>query len=611
MQSAGIRALVCLLIIISALGCGKKVSPESGQMRQASAEAASESGDRAFTKSGEEITPRMIEEYAMVHQMSDLKTAEFYLKNPDYAKTHPYVPTREDRAFYESRFLEKVLPQFKRIAEKQGAERARSRFMNINPHSDLPRSWKSKYRMQESFNKSATIDTKLTEATILYKADRLDEAVKSMKAAVDADPESPTLLYDLGVMHMENGNYYEAVESFQRSLDSIKSTAHSKINLVIHPKVYMGACVNLGLVYIRTGMYNEAVKILKEAIKFESDDLEANWNLAIAYWFMGDADRTAQQMRKYINLDQNSAEAHNMIGLLYYRKKLYKAALDEFQIASKLDPKETQYKYNEGWVLAKLDRYDEASQLFREISESEEGSTASIFVKEHAANKIKKLYNDGCTAMETHNSTKAIELFQDVLKLKPDMVGAHVNLGILYGMRGDKSNQIHHLKEAIKLEPDKPDVRYNLGLAYSKAGFYSEAMEEFEQAVDLDPSLRDAHFKLGVLLHKARNFGEAAVRFEKCLELSPNWSKARLNLGSCYLKTGNLEGAVEQFTELLKSSPESAVANYNLGNAYMRMGRFGQASELFQKALEIRPGYRQAQEMMKEIEAYQGVGKKD
>ncbi len=592
---------VLILLIILASGCGKKTPPEPVQTPKAGSEAAS--------NADEEITTQMIGEYAMVHQISDLKTAEFYLKNPDYAKKNPYRPTKEDRTFYERKFLERMLPQFKRIAEKKGAERARGGLMSINPHSDMPRSWKSRYRVQESFKKSAVIDTELTRATQLYRENRLDEAVKSMETAVQADPESPTLLYDLGVMQMENGNYSEAIECFQRSLDGIKATGHTRINLIIHPKVYLGNCVNLGLAYMQLNMYEEAVKILKEAIKFKADDLDANWNLGITYWFMGDMDEAAAQIRKYINYDPNNAEAHNTIGLTYYCKELYNAALDEFQIAAKLAPDEKQYSYNEALVLARLDRYDEALEALKRSS-GLEGSEylRQVYGELIPANKAKKLYNDGCAAMEDFDSAKAIDRFNAALELKPDMIKAHMNLGVLYRMRGDKSKEVHHFEEAARLRPESPNVRYNLGLAYSDAGMYSEATVELEQAVKLNPSLRDAHFKLGTVLCKGRDFTDAIPKFEKCVELSPKWSKARLNLGTCYLKTGNVNGAIEQFEEVVQLRPNSAEANYNLGNAYMRVKKFDEASALFQKALKINPGYRQARAMLEEIQAYQKAG---
>lgn len=593
MESARVETIIYVFIILSIFGCGagSKSQPEFVQTEQI----------------GREVTSEMVAEYAMIHQMSDLKTAEYYLTHPAYAREHPYIPTPEDLAFYERSFLESMYPQFEKQVGKDGYMRARSRYMNINPHVDWDRSWKSKYRVSESFKKSAIVEDELAEATRLYKKERFDDAIKHMETAVQARPDSPTLLYDLGVIHMKNENYPEAVKCFQSSLEQLKGTGYTKVNLAIHPKVYMGACTNLGLIYTRIGMYDEAVEVLKEAIQFEPSDVDANWNLGTVYWFMGDMESTAAQMRRYITLDPDNAEAHNIIGLIYYRKDLRDAALDEFQTAAKLNPSEKQYSYNEGLALAKLGRYDEASQAFKRASGLKTGAELRrMFIEQLAANKVRKLYNDGCTAMESLNITQAIKHFEAAVEIKPDMVDAHVNLGVCYRRQGNKQKQIHHFEEAVRLKSDMPNVRYNLGLAYSDSRMYSEAMLEFRRAIELEPSLKDAHFKLGMMLCKAENYAEATGEFEKCLELSPNWYEAYLNLGTCYLKTGKVDDAIYQFKEAVRQSPNSAEAHYNLGAAYMRIEKFDEVSRLFQKALEIDPGYRQARIKLKELEAYQG-----
>jgi len=63
------------------------------------------------TETTQKFTSQTVEEYAMIHQISDPKVAEYYLAHPDYAKTNPYVPTDKDIAFYESKFLLK--PKFR------------------------------------------------------------------------------------------------------------------------------------------------------------------------------------------------------------------------------------------------------------------------------------------------------------------------------------------------------------------------------------------------------------------------------------------------------------------------------------------------------------------
>jgi tetratricopeptide (TPR) repeat protein len=564
-----------------------------------------------------EVTPEMVEEYARIHQISDLKTAEYYLTHPDYAKENPYTPTEEDIELYERDFLEKVYPGFRKLAEKEGFMKARRIYMENPPYGGRSRRiGTTRYNKliqrlasgsgaAELMFENDPVEIHYREGMRLYKAGQVDDAIEEMKKAVKIKPDAPAILYNLGVMYIGKGDYPKAMQSLKDSLYYIKETGFTKLNLAMYSDAYVGSLVNLGLIYSRIGMYNEAVEALEEAIQFRPEDQDANRNLGTVYYLMGDMEKASEQMRRYLELDPDNAEVHNFVGLMYYRKKLYNAALDEFQTAVKLAPGEKLYNHNLGLVLAELGRNDEANKAFENASGLEEGEEMRrVFAQQTAANKVRKMYNDGYDALQRLDYKRAIELFEAVLKLDPNMVEAHFNLGVCYRARGDVEKQILHFREAVRLKPDMPDAHYNLGLAYSDARKYSEAASEFRKAIELKPSFAEARFQLGTALYKMEDYPEAAAEFEQCL-VSTNKFESHLNLGSCYLKTDNVAGAIEQFSTAVQLRPNSAEAHYNLGIAYMKIERYKEAYALFQKALEIDPGYREARIVLKELENYQ------
>ncbi len=563
-----------------------------------------------------------VKEYARIHQISDLDEAEHRIIDPEYARENPYTPTEEDIVLYERGFLERMYPGFKKMAEKEGFMRARSIYMRNPPAGPGSRhigSTRYGVVMTQIYDRGgmgastgisdalfetdpATVHHK--EAMRLHRLGQLDEAIVEMEKAVQAKPDSPSMLYGLGVMYMEKQDYPKAVQFMQRSVEHIKSTGYTKVNLALYPDVYMSALTNLGLIYTRIGSHEKAAESLKEAIQFRPGDLDANYNLVNAYYVMGDMEKTAEQLKKFINLDPKNAEAHNIAGLIYYRRQLYNAALDEFQTAESLDPDEKQYNHNLGTVLAELGRTEEAREAFEKAEGLEEGADMRReFMEKTAANKVSELYNDGYDAMERQYWKLAIERFKAVLELKPDMAEAHMNLGFSYRMRGDVENQTHHFEEAARLEPDMPDVHHNLGLAYSDARMYSQAADEFRKAIEIKPS-KDSYFSLGMALLRANNYADAAVQFEKSLELSPNWFEAHTNLGTCYMKLDRPDDALKQFEKALQLRG-SAEAQYNLGAVYVNMGKYDEAIKLFQKTLEIYPGHKQARALLKELENYQ------
>jgi tetratricopeptide (TPR) repeat protein len=623
MQFGRINIFICLLLILFIPGCGLQKAP------QPEPEPVQEHQQQTVTKTEPEpsqaVSTKMVEEYARIHQISDLKTAEYYLTHPDYAKENPYTPTEEDIVFFERDFLERMYPDFKKMAEKEGFMKARNIYMNNPPAGPGSRFIGSRRygAMMQKIAASGGEGASTGEADILleidpaavyykeamglYRAGRLDEAIERMEKAIQAKPDSPSLLYGLGVMYMEKAEHPRAVQLMQSAVDHIKSTGLTGVNLAMYPDVYMGALTNLGLMYTRVGMYEKAVEVLKEALQFRPRDLDANYNLVNTYYVMGEMEKTSTQLRKFISLDPKNAEAHNIAGLIYYRRGFHNAALDEFQAAQKLNPAEKQYSHNLGTVLAELGRNEEANEAFRRASGLDTGSDMrETYAEQTEENRILKQYNDGYAAMESQNWDQAIEHFEAVLKSRPDMMEAHVNLGVCYRMKGDTEKQIHHFGEAARLEPDMPDIRHNLGLAYSDARMYPQAIGEFNKAVELDPSLKYSHFSLGMALFRISDYAKAAAQFEKCLELSPNWVEAILNLGTCYMKTGRENDAMKLFEKAAQLKPNSAETQHNLGVVYMNMGNYDKASALFQKALEIDPAHKQARMMLKELEIYQG-----
>ena len=65
---------------------------------------------------------------------------------------------------------------------------------------------------------------------------------------------------------------------------------------------------------------------------------------------------------------------------------------------------------------------------------------------------------------------KAVEALREAIRLKPDFVQAHNNLGIALCGQGKKAEAIAELREAIRLKPDYANAHSNLGGALLQQG---------------------------------------------------------------------------------------------------------------------------------------------
>jgi DNA-binding transcriptional MerR regulator len=114
-------------------------------------------------------------------------------------------------------------------------------------------------------------------------------------------------------------------------------------------------------------------------------------------------------------------------------------------------------------------------------------------------------YETGCD-LEVSDPAQAREAYEHALELDPDLADAHVNLGRLLHVAGERGRAEPHYREAVKLDPDDPTPHFNLGVLLEEQGRRDEAVHAYRQAILRDPDFADAHCNLGLLLE---SFGRA------------------------------------------------------------------------------------------------------
>jgi len=108
-------------------------------------------------------------------------------------------------------------------------------------------------------------------------------------------------------------------------------------------------------------------------------------------------------------------------------------------------------------------------------------------------------YEIGCE-LELSEPARALEAYEHALALDPLMAEAHVNLGRVLHVAGERGRAEPHYREAVKLDPDDPTPHFNLGVLLEESGRKDEAVLAYRQAIVRDPDFADAHCNLGLLL---------------------------------------------------------------------------------------------------------------
>jgi hypothetical protein len=155
------------------------------------------------------------------------------------------------------------------------------------------------------------------------------------------------------------------------------------------------------------------------------------------------------------------------------------------------------------------------------------------------------------------------------------------------------------------------DGRYLLAEYYSRSKQFDLARKECLAIAKVIPFSYEPLLRYADYFNQEGKKEEAKAAYQLCFETEDN-PFARMKLGLLLLEEEKPSPAVAQiemaFTIDEKGKYKlptkgAATARYLLGVAYAKLGRFGPAKENLQRALAIEPGYREAEELLKRLDA--------
>ena len=130
------------------------------------------------------------------------------------------------------------------------------------------------------------------------------------------------------------------------------------------------------------------------------------------------------------------------------------------------------------------------------------------------------------------------------LRLQPDYVEAHNNLGTVWYTSGELEKARACFLEALRLRPDHATAHHNLGLIHEARGEQAQAERCFQTALRHKPDFAEAHYSLAGVVKEQLRFDEAQSSLEKALRIKPDHLEAMQMLASVKHLQGNLSEAL-------------------------------------------------------------------
>jgi len=197
-------------------------------------------------------------------------------------------------------------------------------------------------------------------------------------------------------------------------------------------------------------------------------------------------------------------------------------------------------------------------------------------------------------AVQNHlnnNLQDAQNYYQKVLKIDPNYVNAHNNLGIIFQKLGKGQKAKDCLEKAIEINPNNADAYNNLGNIFKSLGERQKAKDCYEKAITINPNYADAHNNLGIVFKELGERQKAKDCYEKAIEIDSNYVTAHKNLGVIFQEIGEYQKAKNCYERAIEINPNYVDALNNLGVIFKELNEYHKAKDCHEKAIELDPSY--------------------
>lgn len=273
-----------------------------------------------------------------------------------------------------------------------------------------------------------------------YQSGKPELAAKSLRAAIQENPDLVMARFLLAQIHREKGDYSAAVEQYQRVAD-------------LDPSVFTNH-YNLGLMYHLLSRLQEAVTAYLQAIRLNPNDLKSNMYLGMVYAALGQPDLGLPYVQKACELDPRSGEAFANLGVVLDGMRQYTAAEMAYRRAVELSPDRLEVALNLAGCLISQNRHKDAANIFEELLRTQDSSL------------LRQRY--GAALLQLGQPDEAITQFRLALKLNPRNHRALAGLGDAHLAQYRASAMLDEPKrtaaltywrQSLSLNPQQPQLQ--------------------------------------------------------------------------------------------------------------------------------------------------------
>lgn len=216
------------------------------------------------------------------------------------------------------------------------------------------------------------------------------------------------------------------------------------------------------LTWRQLGYWRDNVSLYRHSLRVTGGNTFIYGNLGAALIQNHDPDEAIRTMREAIRFNPMFVDGHHNLGIALAEKGEWDAAIQEYRTALSLAPDNQKLHYNLGIALAEKGDLDAAAQKLR----------VALRIK---PDDLRAHYNLGRTLIRKGDLDAAIRELRVVLQTAPGDIDAHGDLGVALARKGDLEGAIQEFQNALRINPNDTYVQRNLARARTQKGMKNGA----------------------------------------------------------------------------------------------------------------------------------------
>ena len=292
---------------------------------------------------------------------------------------------------------------------------------------------------------------------------------------------------------------------------------------------------------------------------------------------MGNWAEARQAFEKAIAADSSYRKARIHLGVLDRQQNNLGASLDTLDAATRVEPPDAEAFVEYGRTLAAAGRDEAAEPVF------EQALKLNPDLPGAAADLAMSLQRMG-------RQQDAIPWFEKALISEPRNVGVLTNLGLALTLTGKAKEGLGYFARAQAQSPRDATIFKDRGVAHIQLSAFDEAIQDFKAALALDPNDPQIHYDLGLAYKFKDRLDDSIAELKQAGEMDPNLEDPPYTLGITFMQMGRLDEAVVELRKAVALRADNGNAWAILGSTLKQNGKLDEAAEALEKAIPLQPG---------------------